>query len=107
MKIDYIEFSSPQISETKSFFSHVFGWEFNDYGPEYQEMSNAGISGGISAGASAPPLIILKTGDLEEALIKVSAAGAEITQPIFEFPGGRRFHFREPGGTEMAIWAEK
>lgn len=69
-------------------------------------MADAGISGGIAAGPLAPPLVILKAGDLDAALAQVSGAGAEITKPIFAFPGGRRFHFREPGGTEMAVWSE-
>ncbi|MFV0292278.1 MAG: VOC family protein [Paracoccus sp. (in: a-proteobacteria)] len=104
MKIDYIEFSSPEIKATQDFFARAFGWTFNDYGPEYQELANAGMSGGISAGELAPPLVVLKTTDLEAALAHVIEAGVEITQPIFSFPGGRRFQFREPGGTEMAIW---
>ncbi|WBU64371.1 VOC family protein [Paracoccus aerodenitrificans] len=106
MKIDYVEFSSPDIGATKSFFSDAFGWQFNDYGPEYQELANAGIAGGIAAGALQAPLIILRSDDLEAALEKVTAAGAEITKPIFDFPGGRRFEFREPGGTAMAVWSE-
>lgn len=106
MKIDYIEFSSPAIAETKDFFARAFGWRFNDYGPEYQELDGAGVAGGISAADPAPPLVILKTEDLEGALATVLAAGAEITQDIFSFPGGRRFQFREPGGTEMGVWTE-
>ena len=106
MKIDYIELTSPKLDETKSFFRDAFGWTYNDYGPEYQELANAGIAGGIAAGDLSPPLVILKTDDLEAALDRVTQAGGTITRPIFAFPGGRRFHFREPGGTEMAVWTE-
>ncbi|WBU60542.1 VOC family protein [Paracoccus albus] len=106
MKIDYIEFSSPKMAETKAFFADAFGWTFNDYGPEYQELADAGISGGISAGELVPPLVVLKADDLEAAFAKVESAGAEIIKPIFSFPGGRRFEFREPGGTAMAVWTE-
>ena len=106
MKIDYIEFASPDLPATKEFFAQAFGWGFNDYGPDYQELNGAGMSGGIAAGPLVPPLVILKTEDLEAALAKVTAAGAAITRAIYAFPGGRRFHFREPGGTEMAVWSE-
>lgn len=106
MKIDYIEFASPDLPATKEFFAQAFGWGFNDYGPDYQELTGAGMSGGIAAGPLVSPLVILKTEDLEAALAKVTAAGAAITRPIYAFPGGRRFHFREPGGTEMAVWSE-
>ncbi|MFC3570980.1 VOC family protein [Paracoccus sp. TOH] len=105
MKIDYLEFSSPDLPATQDFFSRAFGWSFNDYGPEYQELADAGVAGGIASGALAPPLVILKADDLEAALARVTAAGAVITRPIFAFPGGRRFQFREPGGTEMAVWS--
>ncbi|TKW67298.1 MAG: VOC family protein [Paracoccus denitrificans] len=106
MKIDYIEFSSPKMEDTKAFFANAFGWGFNDYGPEYQELTGAGVSGGISAGAFDAPLVILKAEDLEAAFAKVTAAGAKITREIYAFPGGRRFEFREPGGAAMAVWSE-
>ncbi|MDO5529421.1 MAG: VOC family protein [Paracoccus sp. (in: a-proteobacteria)] len=106
MQIDYIEFTSPDLDQTKAFFTRAFGWDFNDYGPEYQEIAGAGLSGGIAAGAARAPLVILRTVDLEAALAQVTEAGGEITAPIFDFPGGRRFHFREPGGTEMAVWSD-
>ncbi|MCJ1901780.1 MULTISPECIES: VOC family protein [Paracoccus] len=107
MKIDYLEFSSPDLPATKAFFGQAFGWRFNDYGPDYQELADAGLAGGIAAGSPAPPLVILRTDDLEAALARVTEAGAAITRPIFAFPGGRRFQFREPGGTEMAIWSDR
>jgi len=25
----------------------------------------------------------------------------------FQFPGGRRFHFTDPGGNELAVWSER
>lgn len=107
MKIDYLEFSSPDLPATRAFFAEAFGWSFNDYGPAYQELADAGVSGGIAAGPLAPPLVILRSDDLEAALDRVTQAGAQITRPIFDFPGGRRFQFREPGGTEMAVWSDR
>ena len=106
MQIDYVEFSSPELAATKQFFATAFGWSYNDYGPDYQEIADGGIGGGIAAGPPAPPLVILKADDLEAALARVTTAGGRITRPIVEFPGGRRFHFTEPGGTEMAVWSE-
>jgi len=55
---------------------------------------------------AATPLVVLKAEDLERALETVRQAGAEITKEIFAFPGGRRFEFREPGGTLMAVWGD-
>lgn len=104
LPLDYLELSSPNLPATTAFLTQAFGWQFNDYGPDYQEFANAGQAGGVASG-DAPPLPILRTDDLEAALQAVTGAGAAITRPIFAFPGGRRFHFREPGGTEMAVWS--
>lgn len=107
LKIDYVEFTSLDMPASTAFFAAAFGWTFNDYGPDYQEIANGGVDGGIALGADeTPPLVIVKAQDLEAARDKVIAAGGVITEDIYGFPGGRRFHFREPGGTVLAIWAE-
>lgn len=110
LKIDYVEFASGDLAKSKAFFAKAFAWTFQDYGPTYAAMTNAGIDGGMQADPaeqSAAPLVILKADDLEAAMEAVKAAGGEIVKPIFAFPGGRRFHFREPGGNELAVWSEK
>lgn len=110
LKIDYVEFSSGDIAASKAFFAAAFGWGFVDYGPGYQAFADAGIDGGIDGSAQAAvgsALVIVKADDLEAALARVQAAGGVVTVPVFSFPGGRRFHFREPGGCEMAVWSEK
>lgn len=104
--IDYVEFSSPDVAATTAFFASAFGWNFVDYGPDYQALDGAGLDGGVARGNLTPPLVILKTDDLEAALARVKAAGGVITADIFAFPGGRRFQFREPGGTELAVWSQ-
>ena len=104
LPIDYIEFASPELEKTQAFFAEAFGWSFVEYGPDYRDIRDAGTGGGVERAASRAPLVVLKSDDLEGALASVKSAGAEITKAIFEFPGGKRFQFREPGGTEMAVW---
>lgn len=106
LEIDYVEFASPDLEATEAFFARAFGWSFAEFGPDYRDIQGAGTGGGIARGDLRPPLIVLKTGDLGAALARVTEAGAEITAAPFDFPGGRRFQFREPGGTEMAVWSE-
>jgi predicted enzyme related to lactoylglutathione lyase len=109
LKIDYVEFASTGLAQSKAFFGAAFGWTFQDYGPDYASMTNAGLAGGVQSDpseAGAAPLVILKADDLEAALLSVEAAGGTILRAIFSFPGGRRFHFREPGGNELAVWSE-
>ena len=107
LKIDYVEFSSPELEATQSFFAKAFGWSFVEYGPNYRDIQHAGFGGGVERNELRSPLIVLKADDLEEALVAIKAAGAEITKEIFEFPGGRRFEFKEPGGNAMAVWNEE
>ena len=105
-KIDYIEFPSTDRAATSDFFTSAFGWSMISYGPQYDALEGAGIDGGIDAAPAraVAPLAIVRTQDLDDAERRVVAAGGVITREQFDFPGGRRFHFREPGGNEMAVW---
>ena len=108
-QIDYVELPSQDLGGSKDFYASAFGWSFQDFGPTYAGLADAGLDGGIAAddAVAAPvPLVILKSDDLEGALARVEAAGGTVTAPIFEFPGGRRFHFKDPAGNELGVWAE-
>ena len=111
-KINYVEFPARDIEATKTFFTAVFGWSFNDYGPEYTAFSDQGINGGFYRSDSASltvtggALIVLYSDMLEEVQERVERAGGSILKPIFSFPGGRRFHFAEPSGNELAVWSD-
>jgi predicted enzyme related to lactoylglutathione lyase len=107
-KINYIEFVSTDIARTKKFYSTVFGWGFEDWGPEYVSFSGAGVDGGFRAGEghAEGPLVILYATDLAATERAVIAAGGRITVPTFEFPGGRRFHFADGAGNVLAVWSE-
>ena len=111
-KINYIEFPAHDLAVSKTFFIKAFGWSFLDYGPEYTSFSDSGIAGGFyKAELSArtetgSALIVLYSNDLERTLSKVVDAGGTILKQIYAFPGGRRFHFSEPSGNELAVWSE-
>jgi predicted enzyme related to lactoylglutathione lyase len=106
LTIDYVEFSSPKLEETQSFFGKALGWSFVEYGPDYRDIRGAGLGGGVERGELRPPLVVLKSDALEADRDRLVRAGADLVKDIFEFPGGRRFEFREPGGTLMAAWTE-
>ena len=112
-KINYVEFPSKNVQATKEFFSQVFGWSFQDFGPEYSAFSNQGIDGGFfkselsSSTKNGAALIVFYSQQLEATQTKIEAAGGIITKPTFSFPGGRRFHFTEPGSNEFAVWSDK
>ncbi len=104
--ITYIELPALDIPASKHFYSSLFGWTFEDFGPDYAAFHEAGVEGGFNGDAadrSAAPLVVLQTEDLERTFEEVKAAGGIITAPIFPFPGGRRFHFKDPAGNELAI----
>ncbi len=104
--ITYLELPSTDVATDKHFYNTLFGWTFEDFGPEYAAFSNSGIKGGFNGGGDhqpKAPLPVLLTDDLEAMLHNVSAAGGAITMPIFAFPGGRRFHFTDPSGNELAV----
>jgi predicted enzyme related to lactoylglutathione lyase len=107
-KIDYVEWPAGDLIPLKRFYEQAFGWTFTDYGPAYA-AANEGLDAGFNADAgdqTAKPLVILYAHDLEAMEAKVRAAGGAVTRPIFAFPGGRRFHFTDPSGNELAVWSE-
>ena len=108
-KIDYIEFPSTNRAHTSAFFQAAFGWGIISYGPDYDALSHAGVDGGVDQAPEkvAATMAIIRTEDLDGAEKRVLAAGGVITRPQFDFPGGRRFHFREPGGNEMAVYISR
>ena len=112
--IDYIEFSVTDIAAAKAFYGAVFGWTFTDYAPGYVGIHRMGVEGecgGLSLVEEAPPtgpvLVVLYSADLEASLQAVKAAGGVITTEPFSFPGGRRFHFTDPSGNELAVWSDR
>ena len=107
-RIDYVELPGTDLPATKSFYEQAFGWVFTDYGPSYAAFDE-GLDGGINADPGdrlKAPLVILFAHDLDAMFTRVEAQGGVITRPIFDFPGGRRFHFRDPSGNELAVWTE-
>lgn len=108
--INYIEIQTTDMEAVKSFYSEAFGWKFTDYGPGYSAFEDAGIDGGFDL-VDKPivngALVVLYHEKLEEILETLKSMGAEISVDIFSFPGGRRFHFKDPVGNELAIWSDK
>ncbi|WP_394220928.1 VOC family protein [Alteromonas gracilis] len=111
-KLNYVEFASLDVSRSKTFFENAFNWRFTDYGSEYSAFSNAGLDGGIfeservSQAESGAPLLVLYANNITDAQRRIEKAGGTISKPLFDFPGGCRFHFIEPGGNELAVWSE-
>ena len=108
--IDYIEFHATDISATKKFYAAVFGWKFTDYGPDYTSFEDGRLAGGFDKSGSVSkggPLVVLFCSNLEKSLADVKSHGGKISKDIFSFPGGRRFHFSDPSGNELAVWSDK
>ncbi|MEM7427494.1 MAG: VOC family protein [Pseudomonadota bacterium] len=108
--INYIEFAVADIARAKAFYGQAFGWTFTDYGPEYCEFTDGEMTGGFAAGGeigTGGPLVVLYGEDLDELQTAIQNAGGRICKPVFGFPGGRRFHFLDPDGYELAVWTRE
>lgn len=106
-RINFIELPAGDIGAAKAFYTDAFGWAMTDYGPGYACTMTGDIDIGLQGDkAEAPraPLAVIAVDDLEATMMAVRKAGGTITKPIFGFPGGRRFHFRDPNGNELAAW---
>ena len=107
--IDYVEFTVRDLGAAKRFYAAAFGWQFNDYGPEYAGIKGVdGEVGGFRQAAQVStggPLVVLYSKDLDKTLAAVRAAGGKIVREPFAFPGGRRFQFTDPSGNELGVWS--
>jgi len=109
-QVDYIEFAATDIGRTKQFYQQVFGWKFEDYGPDYTSFRDGRLSGGFTTDAPvrpANPLVVIYAARLEDVEAKVKQAGGKIVRQTYTFPGGRRFHFSDPSGNELAVWTDR
>jgi predicted enzyme related to lactoylglutathione lyase len=104
-RINFIELPATDIAASRRFFSDAFGLVFTDFGPAYSCMMTGDVDIGLQADAAEAckaPLPVIEVDNLEDALAAVTKAGGVIIRPIFAFPGGRRFHFHDPYGNELA-----
>lgn len=109
-RINYIEFKAKDLEAIKQFYSQAFGWSFQDYGPDYVAFSDSGVEGGFAKSDEAVSngaLVILYHENLEEIKRKIIDSKGIISADIFSFPGGRRFHFQDPDGNELAVWSDQ
>ena len=111
-KINYVEMPFNDLEGTKSFFSAVFGWELQEWGPDYLAFTDEGLDGGFyrtdqtMQADNGSALVIFYSIDLENTLGKIESTGVKVNRPTFYFPGGRRFHFLDPNGNEFAVWSD-
>ena len=113
--IDYVELAATDVAQLKEFYSAAFGWEFNDYGPAYAGIRSpdgegevGGLNGMVTPLGPTPggPLVLLFSADLDATASTVESAGGKVVDGPYEFPGGRRFHFTDPSGNILGVWAE-
>jgi predicted enzyme related to lactoylglutathione lyase len=113
--INYVEFTTTDIALTKAFYEKAFGWNFQDWGPDYVSFTRtqSGVDGGFRKGdpglkpTNSAPLVVIYSQNLEATQKSVELSGGKVTVPTFEFPGGRRFHFSDGQGNVLAVWSEK
>jgi len=108
-QIDYVELPMSDLNATKAFYQAVFGWRFEDYGPGYISFFDGRVGGGFTTETQPPAsgiLLVIYTRDLSALQKAIRDAGGNIVKDTFSFPGGRRFHFTDPNGNELAAWSD-
>ncbi|WP_136162239.1 VOC family protein [Sphingomonas flavalba] len=104
-RFNYLELPSTDVAAAKAFYAAAFGWTFADFGPSYAATTSGDTDVGVQGDATertAAVLPVVQVDDLDATLAAVRSAGGVVTRAIFAFPGGRRFHFRDPDGHELA-----
>ena len=109
-QIDYVEIPVTDPARARQFFEELYGWTFQSWGDDYLSFNDGRLDGGFRRAEEPAPasgvLLVFYSEDLERDRDRVVELGATISQDIFGFPGGRRFHFVDPVGNEYAIWSE-
>ena len=78
--------------------------------PGYTSFQDGRLSGGFTKDAPvrpANPLVVIYAAQLEAIEGKIKQAGGKIVRQTYSFPGGRRFHFSDPSGNELAVWTDR
>ena len=109
--IDYIEIYITDMACAKDFYGKTFGWDFTDYSEGYvgikkndtQEMGGFALVDQVTKGGN---LVVLYSNDIDSTLKSVADNGGKISKEMFSFPGGKRFHFEDPSGNELAVWTK-
>jgi uncharacterized protein len=104
-RLNYVELPTGDIAAARGFYESVFGWSMTEFAPTYAATITGDTDVGLQADrseATRAPLPVIEVDDLEGTLALVERAGAKVVRPIFAFPGGRRFHFLDPSGNEIA-----
>jgi len=112
-RIDYVEFPAADFDAIKAFYGGLFNWTFTAFGDDYLAFNDGRLDGGFyrsgnrAAAATGAALVIFYTAELEQLQQRIEAAGGTVCVPTFSFPGGRRFHFTDPHGNELAVWTDQ
>jgi len=106
-RLSYVELPAKTTGPLIDFYAGAFGCAFTDYGPDYAATTTNDVELGLNASTDAAIAFLLplfQVEDLEAALERVIAGGGTITVPVFAYPGGRRFHFKDPAGNELGAF---
>lgn len=108
-RFNYLELPSDDLPRLRGFYENSFGWNMTAFGPDYAATMSDDSDIGIDADSSSPnrikqPLPVIEVDDLDTCRAAVLASGGAIDRDIFDFPGGRRFHFTDPDGHLLGVW---
>jgi predicted enzyme related to lactoylglutathione lyase len=109
-RISYVELPVKGTGPVRDFYAQAFGWGFTDFGPDYAATTGGDVDLGLNGSDDQPidaVLVLVEVQDLEASLAKVEAAGGEVVVPVFAYPGGRRFHFRDPAGNVLGVFVSE
>jgi predicted enzyme related to lactoylglutathione lyase len=109
---NWIDLGSPDVAASAAFYTALFGWEFQDGGPEaggYGFFSfggkTVGAAGQLEEGAAPSWTVYFNTPDANDTAKAVEAAGGTVRVPPTDvFTEGRFAAFTDPGGAQFAVW---
>ncbi len=107
--------TTPDLDAAQRFYAAVFGWEFQNSGPEFGNYSMCLRDGKPVAGLTPPPpgpetappmwSVYLASSDVDETARRIGRAGGKIMMAPMDVPGsGRMTYAFDPEGAAFGVW---
>ena len=105
----WLDLSSPDPARSRAFYSQLFGWTVQEFGPEYQGYTlfqkDGRAVGGCMEAEPAAWSVYLASPDARAAAAAAAAHGGAVAfEPMDIFDNGTMAVVTDPGGATVGVW---
>ena len=109
----HIEIKVKDLKIARDFYGKIFGWKFEDMGPEYLVFKTGnGVGGGLvlskETWSDGPFLLHIEVVDIPAILKQTASSGGKVVKEKTEIGGGFGYYAltRDPSGNLIGLWSK-